>query len=203
MVSFKKQILILTLLCGACSTQSTEPVLVSETYESSSTTTTATIAKKASNDHSGEEYFDGALKLSGDHSDENWSRVAASSAQLNGKFINTNFTLAYLPFAEAGLSNFSGANFIGAILSGSRLLGCRFNNANLRDVNAYGAILHSSDFSGARLFDANLEDTDLTNVKFDGANLSGANLKGATGFDKTTKAFFYQTIMPDGSTRTD
>ena len=202
-ISFIKQTLVVTLLCGGCSTQSTEPVLVFGTYESPSTITTTTIAKKASNDHSGEEYFDGSLELVADHSYENWSRVIASGALFNGKFINTNFSFAYLPFAEAGLSNFSGADFGGAILSGSRFLGCRFQNAKLESMEAYGVIFHSSDFSGARLNGANLEDSDLTNVKFDGADLSFANLKGATGFDKSSKAVFYNTIMPDGSTRTD
>ena len=71
-------------------------------------------------------------------------------------------------------ANLSGANLIGAILSGANL-----SCANLRGANLSGAILSDADLSGANLRGADLSDANLSCANLSGANLSCANLRGA------------------------
>lgn len=85
--------------------------------------------------------------------------------------------------------DFSGLQARGLNLSGSRLrqsnLGLavmnrtRFNNADMRDVDAYGAVFSSANFSGANLTNASFVGTFLEGANFAGATLSGTNFSGA------------------------
>lgn len=56
----------------------------------------------------------------------------------------------------------------------------RFNNADLRDVEAYGGVFSSSNFSGANLTNASFVGAYLDGANFSGATLTGTNLSGAT-----------------------
>lgn len=56
----------------------------------------------------------------------------------------------------------------------------RFNNADLRDVEAYGGVFSSSNFSGANLTNASFVGAYLDGANFSGAVLNGTNLSGAT-----------------------
>ena len=66
-------------------------------------------------------------------------------------------------------ADLTGANLVGAILTGANLWG-----ANLRDADLRGANL-----CGANLYRADLEDADLTGANLYRANLTGAYLAGA------------------------
>lgn len=86
--------------------------------------------------------------------------------------------------------NFSGLEASGLNLSGARLRQSdlsvavmnrtRFNNADLRDVEAYGGVFSSSSFAGANLTNASFVGTYLDGANFSGATLTGVNLSGAT-----------------------
>lgn len=56
----------------------------------------------------------------------------------------------------------------------------RFDNADLRDVEAYGGVFSGSSFSGANLTNASFVGTHLDGANFSGAILSGANFSGAS-----------------------
>ncbi len=56
----------------------------------------------------------------------------------------------------------------------------RFNNADLRDVEAYGGVFSSSNFSGANLTNASFVGAYLEGANFSGATLTGANFSGAS-----------------------
>ena len=98
--------------------------------------------------------------------------------------------------------------------SGSDLHGLDFSSAILTEGNLSGAILTGVSFnlsflnfanlSGADLTGASLLGADLTSANLSGANLTRANLRDAniTNTD-FSGAVFSNTIMPDGSTRSD
>ena len=81
----------------------------------------------------------------------------------------------------AGERNFSGADLKGADLRGTNLSPINFENANLRNADLSGAIMHAS-----------MIGTDLEGAIFNGKEIKG--LFCAYG------AFYYYTIMPDGTT---
>jgi uncharacterized protein YjbI with pentapeptide repeats len=56
----------------------------------------------------------------------------------------------------------------------------RFDNADLRDVEAYGGVFSGSSFAGANLSNASFVGTYLDGANFSGANLSGVNFSGAS-----------------------
>jgi uncharacterized protein YjbI with pentapeptide repeats len=69
-------------------------------------------------------------------------------------------------------------------LSGSKLQGFNFaqanlSHANLRDTDLMGAKLIDAKLTGAKLMSANLQDADLNNVNLQDADLTGASLRWA------------------------
>ena len=76
--------------------------------------------------------------------------------------------------------NLSRARLRQADLSLSVMNRTRFNNADLRDVEAYGGVFSSSSFAGADLTNASFVGAYLNGSNFSGANLSGANFAGAS-----------------------
>ncbi len=56
----------------------------------------------------------------------------------------------------------------------------RFDNADLRDVEAYGGVFSGSSFAGADLTNASFVGTYLEGANFRGATLDGANFSGAS-----------------------
>ncbi len=76
--------------------------------------------------------------------------------------------------------NLSGARLRQADLSLSVMNRTRFNNADLRDVEAYGGVFSGSSFAGANLTNASFVGAYLDGANFSGATLSGANFAGAS-----------------------
>ncbi len=71
------------------------------------------------------------------------------------------------------------------------------NNSDFTKMNLSGSKFRCSNFTQTKL-----GNTGLTNVDFSYANMTGANLWGATGSPNFTGATFSNTIMPDGSVKT-
>lgn len=115
-------------------------------------------------------------------------------------------------------------NIVGVDLSFSNLSQGRIDACCLEDVNLTETDLREASFIqasiiGVNLIGANLTDADLTYVRLRKANLTGANLTrtrlvGADIIDSNltnalievtnlSRTFFRNTIMPDGSIRTD
>tara|TARA_R110002167_G_scaffold7040_14_gene33257 strand:- start:1578 stop:2069 length:492 start_codon:yes stop_codon:yes gene_type:complete len=87
---------------------------------------------------------------------------------------------------EARDLNLTGARLRQADLSLSVMNRTRFNNTDMRDVDAYGAVFSSSNFSRANLTNASfvgayLEGSSFSGATLDGTNFSGAQLARATG----------------------
>jgi uncharacterized protein YjbI with pentapeptide repeats len=103
-------------------------------------------------------------------------------------------------------SDFSGADFTGAVLSKARLCGnfsgANFAGAHLRGASISGQAAHARDDNEAAGVDP-----DDPSSPFDGkVNLTGADLKGATMFSETKLtprgfafAILCRTVMPDGA----
>jgi uncharacterized protein YjbI with pentapeptide repeats len=116
----------------------------------------------------------------------------------NMNFMNTNFHLSHLDFAEMNDSNlqctdftdswlrctnFARSDLRGANLSGSKLRGANFLDCNLENAKLSYAALDGANFNRANLRKANLFGASLQYVWFQGADLSGANLRGAKGLN--------------------
>ena len=107
----------------------------------------------------------------------------------------------------------NGADFAGSDFSGLQLQGADFSEAKLMNVNFSGVDLSplSLDYvpsEGALtqtvLQKASFRNADLTGVNFSNANLTGVDLKGTNIQDSIFDgAIFSNTIMPDGTVRTD
>ena len=91
-----------------------------------------------------------------------------------------NLFQAALSGLEARGLNLSGARLRQADLSLVVMNRTRFNNADLRDVEAYGGVFSSSNFSGANLTNASFVGAYLEGASFSGATLTGANFSGAS-----------------------
>lgn len=90
---------------------------------------------------------------------------------------------------------FNSANFLEASLGGN-FSEANFSRADFQNASISGDFL-MADFSNANFLNATFSGT---------VNLSNANLTGATNFDTvevTGNVIFNETIMPDGSIRTD
>ncbi|PSB05673.1 hypothetical protein C7B62_24665 [Pleurocapsa sp. CCALA 161] len=97
-----------------------------------------------------------------------------------------------------------------ADLSGANMEGVRLEEAVLREANLTGAILIDAIFFQTYFGNANLSYVDLTGAdlsesSFDNANLSHADLTAVSEFyvESFEGAIFDETVMPDGSIRTD
>jgi uncharacterized protein YjbI with pentapeptide repeats len=113
---------------------------------------------------------------------------------------NTNFRGAVFDELLLEKTNFSHANLRGVIFG---LVGLR--GANLQGADLCGASIGLSELGGANLTASNLagaylEGTSLGFTNLTRANLSGAQIDDGTDFEG---AIFYETIMPDGSIRTN
>src|SRR3546814_6455388 len=84
---------------------------------------------------------------------------------------------AVFDLADAGGSNFSGANLTKSRWRGSRVFGVEIYNAlNQRTGKTVFPRFDGADLTGADLRGAGLEGIDFTGVTLTGANLSGADL---------------------------
>src|SRR3546814_16208128 len=89
---------------------------------------------------------------------------------------------AVFDLADAGGSNFSGANLTKSRWRGSRVFGVEIYNAlNQRTGKTVFPRFDGADLTGADLRGAGLEGIDFTGVPLPGANLSGADLRNCTG----------------------
>lgn len=91
-----------------------------------------------------------------------------------------NLFQAELSGLQARGLNLSGARLRQADLSLVVMNRTRFDNADLRDVEAYGGVFSGSSFVGANLTNASFVGTYLDGANFSGATLTGANLSGAS-----------------------
>jgi uncharacterized protein YjbI with pentapeptide repeats len=126
--------------------------------------------------------------------------------------INANLRNAWLTD-----SCLNAADLTNADLRGCSLIGAKFGKANLTGADLRNARFNNTDFSGANLTGANLIGVEFKGV-LRGANLTRANLTFAklktnfqdanlTGSNLTcadiSEAIFQNTIMQDGSIRSD
>jgi uncharacterized protein YjbI with pentapeptide repeats len=141
-------------------------------------------------------------------------------ADLNGSDLSgANLQSADLSKAQFTNVKLGSASFLGATLIKTTLRDIDLSGANLTNLDSSGADFSDSNltnatvsgsltgakFSGADLTGAKFSGADLTGAKFSGADLTGANFSGAIGFDADahTGTTFKNTILPDGSPRTD
>jgi uncharacterized protein YjbI with pentapeptide repeats len=95
-------------------------------------------------------------------------------------------------------------NFTDADLRGSILKECGQGGGNFTQANLTGLNLIWENFTQANLTETNLTGADLTNADLTEANLTRANLTRANLTEANlTGAIFKNTIMPDGSIRSD
>jgi hypothetical protein len=99
---------------------------------------------------------------------------------------------ANLQNANLQNANLAGLNLSGANLIGANLIGANLQGSNLSSANLYGANLGSANLRSSNLRNANFTSAELNRVDMRGADVSG------TVF---TNASYFQTILPDGSTR--
>lgn len=121
---------------------------------------------------------------------------------------------------ELGGADLRGAKLDGTLFAGGLILdGANLSGASLRQAPVGYASLRGVNFTGADVTGANFYGTDLTGSNFTrvvardamfGAanmvslNLDHADLRGAHAFDDTTPGLrFHNTIMPDGTVRSD
>lgn len=97
---------------------------------------------------------------------------------------------------------FRGSNLSGANLSGAMLFRAKFSNANLTGAKLDRIIGTEIWFTDANLTSASFIKANLAESHFGGANLTTANFMNARNayFER---AIFKETIMPDGSLRSN
>jgi uncharacterized protein YjbI with pentapeptide repeats len=95
--------------------------------------------------------------------------------------------------------DFPGGNFASTLLTGADLADANLANCNFSSAILNLANLAGADLTSATLINALLRDADLTGANLTRANLRNANLTGTI----LDGALFDETIMPDGSLRTD
>ena len=93
---------------------------------------------------------------------------------------------------------FSNANLSSANLRNAFMQFVNLNNANLNNANLERTLLEGANLKGANLKGANLCSTNLA-----GADLTNADLSGATWGFNPKDAIFNNTILPDGTIKTD
>ena len=127
----------------------------------------------------------------------------------NVNFISADLSLADLSDASFEDSNFSSASLLGASFLETAFDNCAFRNASLVNVDTLNAKFTGCDLTNATLsgifMGADFQNAVLTGSDFSGADLTGVTLKGATGFDPSnySNVIYFETILPDGTTRTD
>jgi uncharacterized protein YjbI with pentapeptide repeats len=117
-----------------------------------------------------------------------------------------NLQSIYLAGAELeeGL-NLGGSSLKGANFRGAQLAHVWFKGSDLTSADFNGASLNKTEFQGAKLEGATFRGAFIEETNFSGADLTGADLTGADGIDLAylDGTIFNETIMPDGSIRTD
>lgn len=105
---------------------------------------------------------------------------------------------------EEGL-NLGGSSLRCANFRGAQLAHVWFKGADLTCADFNGASLNKTKFQGAKLEGATFRGAFIEETNFSGADLTGADLTGADGIDLAylDETIFNETIMPDGSIRTD
>jgi uncharacterized protein YjbI with pentapeptide repeats len=145
-------------------------------------------------DMSGANFF-GASLVKADLNGSDLSEANLHSADLSrAKFSNVKLESAFFRGATLINTTLRGIDLSGADLTNLDSSGADFSDGNLTNARVSGS-LTGADFSGA----------DLTGAEFSGADLTKANFSGAIGFDANahTGTTFNNTILPDGSARTD
>ena len=94
--------------------------------------------------------------------------------------------------------NLSNDNLSSANLRNAFMQFVNLNNANLNNANLERTLLEGANLKGANLKGANLCSTNLA-----GADLTNADLSGATWGFNPKDAIFNNTILPDGTIKTD
>ncbi|MEH2166023.1 MAG: pentapeptide repeat-containing protein [Nostoc sp.] len=92
-----------------------------------------------------------------------------------------------------------------ANLKGARLGEAALKGANLEGADLSGVVCGQTGFFDTNLSHANLRGAILTETSFDDANLSYADFRGTQNFsiNRCKGAIFHETIMPDGSIRSE
>lgn len=119
--------------------------------------------------------------------------------------------LSKVDFGERRLRNityierikFIYANFTNANLSGANFQGAFMEFINLTNANLSGANLENAQLAGANLRDANLKNANLCGTNFAGADLTNADLSGAIWGFNGKDTIFNNTILPDGTIRSE
>ena len=147
-----------------------------------------------------------------EHTNKTFHNVNLSGISLEGVELHTFGINSLLKV------NYSGANLKGIALGEQFLEGVNFSEANLENVCFYQSVLRNSNLSrcnlsgadfrqaslqGANLIAANLTEANMGGIGLDGIKLTNVNLTRAINFWVDGGAIFDNTIMPDGSIRTD
>jgi uncharacterized protein YjbI with pentapeptide repeats len=116
--------------------------------------------------------------------------VGADGVELEG----ANLYETSLDGVSLRSKNLSGVNLSSASLRGADLIGTNLTGAKLGNVN----------FTDAQLIGAILVDAALSSADFTRADLTSANLTGAKDFNPNQEGIIFKnTVMPDGTVRTD
>ena len=126
--------------------------------------------------------------------------IDASDELCGANLSYTDFGGAYFDQLLLENTNLKRSNLRGAVFSLVSL-----SLANLEGADLCGASIGLSDLGGANLTDSNLSGAYLEGTSFGFANLTRANLSGAQVSDRTDfrNTIFSETVMPDGSVRSD
>ncbi|WP_299488135.1 pentapeptide repeat-containing protein [Acaryochloris sp. IP29b_bin.137] len=163
----------------------------------------------------GERDFRNIQDIGFGNSDSFLSQVNLSGIDLSGSVLEerfmerTNFTKAILRETNFFESVLDGAIFREADLTNASLYFADLDRADLTHAKLIEANLGGASMIGANLTGADLTGADLHGTYLDGANLTDANLFEAfigdqeAGFAYLETAIFCNTIMPDGTIRTD
>jgi uncharacterized protein YjbI with pentapeptide repeats len=105
----------------------------------------------------------------------------------------SNLTKTYLCSCDLTDANLSGCNLTDTSFDSSKLI-----NANLSNALLNGTSLEFVDLTGANLRGARLRGVPMTGANFTNADLTGGEFSGGG-----EEIIFFNTIMPDGSLRTE
>lgn len=142
----------------------------------------------------------------GDLSGSNLVQANLSWAKLRGaKLIEANLRSSRIDDAYMDDADLSGADVSEANLTGCTLVHANMSGSKLLETNLTNAKVICANLSGADLCGANLRDAMLYETNLDEADLGGADLTGVRwgGDYQVERAFLKDTIMPDGSKRTN
>ena len=107
--------------------------------------------------------------------------------------------------AEFDCGSFTDADLSFANFRRVRMFESGFRNCFMEGIDFTNAVFGQVGFKGSNLTRAIFKNAVLSEVSFKNANLSYADFSGAKEFivGRCKNAIFHETIMPDGSIRTD